>query len=109
VRAGCGPLEHGQVTVGVPGGHDRALPDMPVDRGLLGPIVDDLDSSALDEFGPASADAELDFPTVPITRCGGRPKTSAAQARTSAVPPPEKIQQEKPLRSSRPIGSSIGW
>jgi hypothetical protein len=28
VRAGCGPQKHGQVAVGVPGSHDRALPDM---------------------------------------------------------------------------------
>src|SRR5690242_6135518 len=43
VRAGCGPLEHGQVAVGVPGGHDRALPDVPVNRaGLLRAIVDPL-------------------------------------------------------------------
>ena len=26
-----------------------------------------------------------------------------------SVPPPEKIQQEKPLRSSSPSSSSIGW
>ena len=26
-----------------------------------------------------------------------------------SVPPPEKIQQEKPRRSSRPSSSSIGW
>jgi hypothetical protein len=26
-----------------------------------------------------------------------------------SVPPPEKIQQEKPLRPSRPSSSSIGW
>jgi hypothetical protein len=31
VRAGCGPLEHGQVPVSVSGGHDRALPDVLVD------------------------------------------------------------------------------
>ena len=26
-----------------------------------------------------------------------------------SVPPPEKIQQENPSRSSRPSSSSIGW
>jgi Polysaccharide deacetylase len=58
--AGRGPLEHGQVAVGVPGGHDRALPDVPVDRaGLLRAVVDDLDGGALDEFGAAVADAEV--------------------------------------------------
>jgi FAD/FMN-containing dehydrogenase len=63
VRAGCGPLEHGQVAVGVPGGHDRALPDVPVNRaGLLRAIVDDSDFGGLDEFGAAVADAELGFP-----------------------------------------------
>jgi uncharacterized hydrophobic protein (TIGR00271 family) len=32
VRAGGGPLEHGEVAVGIPGGENRSLPDMPVDR-----------------------------------------------------------------------------
>ena len=60
--AGCGPLEHGQVAVGVPGGQDRPLPDMPVDRaGFLRAVVDDLDGGAFDEFGSVIADAELGF------------------------------------------------
>jgi len=41
--------------------------------------------------------------------CGGRPYTSDASARMKSVPPPEKIHQESPLRSSRPSNSSIGW
>src|SRR6185503_20994287 len=56
VRAGCGPLEHGQVAVGVPAGHDRALPDVPVNRtGLLRAVVDGSDFGGLDEFGAAVA------------------------------------------------------
>ena len=62
VRAGRGPLEHGQVAVGVPGRHDRALPDVLVNRaGLLRPVVDDPDFGAFDEFGAALADAEFGF------------------------------------------------
>src|SRR3954453_2621004 len=60
IGAARSPLQHRQGAVGVPGGHDRALPDVPVDRtGLLRAVVDDLDVSGLEEFGPVVADAEV--------------------------------------------------
>src|SRR6266487_2065600 len=108
--AGCGPLEHGQVAVGVPGGHDRALPDVPVNRaGLLRAVVDGPDFGGLDEFGAAAADAELGFPDAADHPVRRQAVASAVQVRMKSVPPPEKIQQEKPLRSSTPSSSTIGW
>ena len=62
MRAGCSPLEHGQVAVGVPGGHDRPLPDVLVDRArLAGTVIDNLDGGVLDELGTSLADTELGF------------------------------------------------
>ena len=109
-RAGCRPLEHGQVAVGVPGGHDRALADVPVDgAGFLRAVVEDQDGGALDEFGPVVADAEIGVADAADHPVRGQAVASAVQVRMKSVPPPEKIQQEKPLRSSRPSSSSIGW
>src|SRR5438045_2173331 len=46
---------------------------------------------------------------LPITRCGGRPYASVDHVRMKSAPPPEKIQQEKPLLSNSLSSSSIGW
>jgi hypothetical protein len=59
---GCSVAQMTLVLAGVPGGHDRALRDVPVNRaGLLRPVVDDPDLGGLDEFGPVVAGAELGF------------------------------------------------
>ena len=98
VRAGRGPLEHGQVAVGVPGGHDRSLPDVPVNRaGLLRAVVDDSDFGGLDEFGAAVADAELGFPDAadhPVRRQAvaiGRPGPHEVGAAAGEDPAGEAV------------------
>ena len=71
MRAGRGPLQHGQITVGVPGGEDRALPYVDADRDwLLRTVVEDLKAGSRrsDFFIAVSVSAWLDGLVISASR-----------------------------------------
>ena len=72
------------------------MPDVPVDRaGFFGPSLT-TSTGAFDEFGSVVADAEVGFADAADDPVRGQAVDIAAQVRMKSVPPPEKIQQEKP-------------
>jgi hypothetical protein len=97
IRTGRGPLQHGQIAIGVASGEDRTLPDVGVDRDwLLRTVVEDLKIGAVDQLWTVIAQAELGCPDAADHPVGREAVRLGCPRSHEVPPPPENIQREKP-------------